>query len=229
MPRLTSRKKPPARAVAAKVNKKRVAGSTPRPSARSPRRRRRAWSVESIKFLTQDEMRKLLGVIDSPRDYAMFLLAYRHGLRASEIGLLRVDDIDLKQQRIMIHRLKGSLSGYYPLQPDTIKALKRAVKARNVDSPTLFLSRRSEPISRRSIDDLMKAYGEKAGLPEHKRHFHCLKHSIATHMLDAGADLRLVQDWLGHARVQNTVIYAQISNRRRDDEARKVFLSGKIV
>jgi site-specific recombinase XerD len=61
------------------------------------------------------------------------------------------------------------------------------------------------------------------------RHFHALKHSIATHLLDAGADLRFVQDWIGHASIGNTVIYAQLTSRRRDEQARKVFASQYIV
>jgi site-specific recombinase XerD len=79
------------------------------------------------------------------------------------------------------------------------------------------------------LDKLMKTYGKKAELPETKRHFHCLKHLIATHLLDAGADLRFVQDWIGHASIKNTVIYAQLTSRRRDEEARKVFASQYVV
>jgi site-specific recombinase XerD len=71
----------------------------------------------------------------------------------------------------------------------------------------------------------MKHYGQLAAIPESKRHSHALKHSIATHLLDAGADLRFVQDWIGHASIRNTVIYAQLTSRRWDEEARKVFSS----
>ena len=84
-------------------------------------------------------------------------------------------------------------------------------------------------ISRRQLDTLMKHYGEEAGIPASKRHFHVLKHSIATHLLDARADLRFVQDWVGHASIKNTVIYAQLTSRGRDEEARKVFTSPYVV
>jgi site-specific recombinase XerD len=187
------------------------------------------WTAASINFLTQDEMRCLLSVIDSKRDYALFLLAYRHGLRASEVGMLCTADLDLKQYRLRIHRLKHSLAGLHPLQPDELKAVKAYLKERNSNAPALFLSRNHTPISRRRLDELIKRYGERADIPESKRHFHALKHSIATHLLDAGADLRFVQDWVGHASIKNTVIYAQLTSRRRDEEARKVFTSPYVM
>ena len=190
---------------------------------------RRSWSAATIQFLTQTEMRNLLSVIDSKRDAALFLIAYRHGLRASEVGKLRIEDLDMHQYRLRIQRLKHSLSGLHPLQPDEVKAIKAYLRTRASQAPSIFLSNRNEPISRRMLDKLMKIYGEKAGLPDTKRHFHCLKHSIATHLLDAGADLRFVQDWIGHASIKNTVIYAQLTSRRRDEEARKVFASQYVV
>jgi len=187
------------------------------------------WTAATINFLTQDEMRRLLDAIDSKRDYAIFLLAYRHGLRASEVGTLYTADLDLKQYRLRIHRLKQSLGGVHTIRPDEVKALKAYLKERNSNIPALFLSRNNTPISRRRLDELMKHYGERAGIPESKRHFHALKHSIATHLLDAGADLRFVQDWIGHASIKNTVIYAQLTSRRRDEEARQVFTSPYVV
>jgi site-specific recombinase XerD len=143
--------------------------------------------------------------------------------------MLSIADLDLKQYRLRIHRLKNSLAGLHILQPDEVKALKAYLKERASNTPALFLSRNSTPISRRRLDELIKHYGERAGIPESKRHFHALKHSIATHLLDAGADLRFVQDWIGHASIRNTVIYAQLTSRRRDEEARKVFASQWVV
>jgi site-specific recombinase XerD len=201
----------------------------PTPQSESDPPPRRSWSAATIQFLTQSEMRNLLAAIDSKRDAALFLIAYRHGLRASEVGKLRVEDLDMDQHRLRIQRLKHSLSGLHPLQPDEVKAIKAYLRTRASQAPSIFLSNRNEPISRRMLDKLMKTYGKKAGIPDTKQHFHCLKHSIATHLLDAGADLRFVQDWVGHASIKNTVIYAQLTSRRRDEEARKVFASSYVV
>jgi site-specific recombinase XerD len=181
---------------------------------------------ETIRFLTLDETARLFRAIGPHRrDRALFLVAYRHGLRASEVGLLRVEDVDLKTLRIMVHRLKGSHSGAHPLQADEAKALKALLREREAASPVLFPSRRGDPIARRTLDWLMKKYGEAADLPPAKRHFHCLKHSIATHLLEAGADLRFVQDWLGHSNIQNTVVYTYLTARGREGAARRAFLN----
>jgi site-specific recombinase XerD len=75
----------------------------------------------------------------------------------------------------------------------------------------------------------MKKYGTMARLPKEKQHFHCLKHSIATHLIDAGADIMFVKDWLGHKNIQNTLVYAQLTSRTREEQARRVFASLRIV
>lgn len=203
------------------VKRKAAKRATAAPAKRKASRARR---VEKIKFLTLDETKRLFEWITDKRDKAIFLIAYRHGLRASEIGLLRVSDLDLKRLRIMVHRLKGSLSGEHPLQADEARALKAWLKIRSSDSPVLFPSRRNLPISRQMLDVLMKEYAELARIPKEKRHFHALKHSIATHLLDAGAELRFVQDWLGHSNIQNTVIYTALVSSSREQKAREYFL-----
>lgn len=163
--------------------------------------------TDTIKFLTPDETARLFGSVrEHPRNKAIFLIAYRHGLRASEVGLLRTSDIDFKKPRILVHRLKGSYSGEHPLQSDEAKALRTYLRTRGRESPVLFMSNGGDPISRRTLDWLMKTYGAAANLPPAKRHFHVLKHSIATHLLDAGGDLRFVQDWLGHSNIQSTIV-----------------------
>lgn len=185
----------------------------------------RSQKSETIKFFSLDEIKRLFDAISNKRDRAIFLIGYRHGLRASEIGLLQLQDLDLQRQKIMIHRLKGSLSGVHPLQPDETRILKSYLKIRESQSAFLFVSNRHLPISRKTIDVLMKNYGVKAKLPKDKCHFHALKHSIATHLLETDADLRFVQDWLGHANIQNTVIYASLISTTRERKARKHFFN----
>jgi integrase/recombinase XerD len=182
-----------------------------------------------MQFLTQDELKRLFAVIKHKRDKVLFLLAYRHGLRASEIGLLQRTDVDLKQGRIRTHRLKGSLSAVYPLQPDVVKLLRSYLRSRTDSSPYLFISNRGTPLDRRTLWCAMDTYGKKAGLVPEKRKFHALKHSIATHLLDAEADLAFVKHWLGHKNIQNTTIYAQLIIGRQDAEARKLFADHRVM
>jgi site-specific recombinase XerD len=115
------------------------------------------------------------------------------------------------------------------MQPDVLKAIRSYLRTREDESPYLFISNRNVPIGRFMLWELMQQYGEATGLPMEKRKFHCLKHSIATHLLDAGADLAFVKDWLGHANIQNTTIYARLTTATLDSTARKVFASHRVV
>lgn len=181
----------------------------------------------TIKFLTEDELKRLIKAISkdgNKRDKAIFLISYRHGLRPSEVGMLHVSDVDFQKMRMRIHRLKGSYSGVNSMQPDESRILKSYLKARNSDSPYLFLSNRGLPISRQMLDVLMRKFGAIAAIPDDKQHFHVLKHSIATHLIDSGADIKFVQDWLGHANIQNTEVYAKLSGAGREKQAREHFL-----
>ena len=72
------------------------------------------------------------------------------------------------------------------------------------------------------LDVLMKRYGAAAGIPPDLRHFHILKHSCATHLLDKGYAVERVQDWLGHVNIQNTMIYGHITNERRTQMAEEL-------
>jgi integrase len=185
--------------------------------------------TQTIHYLTQEELKALLNALTSKRDQALFRLAYTYGLRASEVGLLRREDIDFERLKIRIQRVKGSISSEYPLKPEVAKALKKYLRTRKDNSPTLFPSRQGDPISRRTLDYLIKRYGEKAGIPKAKRHFHTLKHSIAVHLLEACMDIMFVKDWLGHKHIKNTMVYAQLTSRTRDELARKAFASPRVI
>jgi integrase/recombinase XerD len=185
--------------------------------------------LPEITFLTQDEVRKLFAVITGKRDRALFQLAYHHGLRASEVSLLQRADVHEKQGRIYIPRVKGSIAKTYPLQPEDLRLIRAYLRTRADDSPYLFISNRGIPLERRSYWDLMQKYGKQAALPKVKRHFHALRHAIAVHLLDAGADVVFVQDRLGHANIQNTILYMRYTTVTRDAQTRQFFASHRVV
>lgn len=110
--------------------------------------------TDTIHVLTLDELGRLLAATRaSARNRTLFLLAYRHGLRASELGLLRAEDLDLRALRLTIHRLEGSLSGTHPLQPGEVKAVRAWLRGRQQPpSPILLPSNRGDPIARRTLD-----------------------------------------------------------------------------
>ena len=182
-----------------------------------------------ITFLTQDEVRQLFAVITGTRDRALFPLAYHHGLRASEVSLLQRQDIHARKGRIYIPRVKGSVSNTYPLQPEDLRRLRAYLRTGEDDSPALFISTRGLPLERRSYWDLMQPYGERAGIVKEKRHFHALRHAIAVHLLDAGTDVAFVQDRLGHANIQNTMVYMRYTTVTRDAQTRHLFASHRVV
>jgi integrase/recombinase XerD len=183
----------------------------------------------TITFLTQDEVRRLFAVITSKRDRALFQLAYHHGLRASEVSLLQRADVHEKQGRIYIPRVKGSLAKTYPLQPDDVRRVRAYLRTREDDSPYLFISTRGIPLERRSYWDLMQKYGKQGTLPKAKRRFHALRHAIAVHLLDTGADVGFVQDRFGHANIQNTIMYMRYTTVTRDAHTRQLFASHHVV
>lgn len=171
--------------------------------------------LSKIHVLTHAQIGQLFAVITDLRDRALFLVAYRHGLRASEVSLLEKTDVDLGKTKIRIRRLTQRPSGIHSLQKDEALALKRYLKSRTDTSAILFLSASGGAITRRGLDWLMKDYGQQANLPPKKRHFHVLKHSIATHLLGEGADLRFVHQWLDHTMLQSTAIYAYLVTAER--------------
>lgn len=177
---------------------------------------------QEVQYLTEEEIERLFAAIRSPRDLAIFRVAYHRGLRASEIGLLQLSDYDQKSDRLTVRRLKGSRGGQYHLTKNEVRALRAWLRVRGSNPGPLFPSRLGKPISQQMLDVLMKRYGEAAGIPREKRHFHVLKHSTATHLLNRGEPIEDVQDHLGHVNIQNTMLYARITNKRRIERDRRL-------
>ena len=164
----------------------------------------------------EEEMWRFFRVINSTRDRAIFRIMYHAGLRASEIGLLEIRDYSPRTDRLMINRLKGSNSGEHHLNREEARALKAWLKERGTAPGVIFPSKKGGPISRKRLDALVKQYATWAGWPEKLRHGHTFKHACCTHLLSKGFNVEQVQDWVGHANIQNTMIYSRVTNSRRD-------------
>jgi site-specific recombinase XerD len=175
-----------------------------------------------VQFLTAEELAALFAALHkagNERDLAIFEVAYHRGLRASEVGLLKIGHLRLAQRRIYVTRLKRGKSGEYPLTEREVRALRAWMRKRGQVAGPLFLSRNRKPISRRRLDELIKHYAGLAGIPETKRHFHCLRHSCATQLVERDVDLLLIGDHLGHVDIRNTQIYAKVSGHKRQQLA----------
>jgi len=176
-------------------------------------------------ILTPQETLALLKAAKSrsTRDWAMILLAYRHGLRASEVCGLKLADMDLKTGSISIRRLKGSLHTIQPLyqhrgQPllDETAALRAWLRKRPADgSDYLFTSQKGGKLGRTQFFRNFQTVAESAGLPVEKRHPHVLKHSLASHLVAGNANLALIRQALGHRSISSTMQYIGTS----DDQA----------
>ena len=188
--------------------------------------------TETLTFLTQTELKALLDGAkrSGVRDYAMFLLAYRHGLRASEVCNTTVDSVDLDAMNIRCERGKGSISNWQQLAKDEVKAVAAWLKKRpKTDSPFLFVSRKGSPVSRSQFFRIVRAVGLKAGLPSSKCHPHILKHSVGTHLANAGMPIQFIQQRLGHRNVQNTMVYLQVSSAFVDRAFESALANGAVV
>jgi integrase/recombinase XerD len=153
---------------------------------------KRRLSQNAPSYLTEKEIDDLFRVIKSPRDRALFRVAYHRGLRASEVGILKLSDYRPApvQGRLYVHRLKGSISREYLITEIETAALKTWLRIRGPIPGPLFVSRNHRAISSRRLDHLMKRYCARAGIAAEKAHMHAPKHSCGTHLVDRkGPDL----------------------------------------
>jgi site-specific recombinase XerD len=170
-------------------------------------------------YLTRDEVASLLrSTKKSPRhgarNHAMILLAHRHGLRASEVANLRVSDLDLSTGTIYCRRAKNSRSSLHPMKPDEVAALEKVLRDRKLQvSEYVFQSERGEKMCRSAFWRVVAQAGQRAGLAVHA-HAHLLRHSCGYYLANQGCDLRLIQDYLGHKQIQNTVRYTALNPAR---------------
>ena len=153
------------------------------------------------------------------RDRALVELMYGAGLRVSEATGLQRRSVDL-DDRLVRALGKGSKERLVPLGRPAVEALRRyiAMGRPHLDRrnrPELFLNARGGPLTRAGVFLILRRLAEKAGLDPQRVHPHLLRHSFATHLLEGGADLRSVQEMLGHADLSTTELYTHVSDRRR--------------
>jgi len=169
-----------------------------------------------MKALTPEEILKVLkAASDSKRNLAMICLAYRHGLRASEVCNLKLSDLDMRNGEITIRRLKGSLKTVQPLADHPGQPLlseKRVLRAwlaeRKDSSEFVFTSQKGGRLDRTAFFRIFQSIAEQAGLPPEKRHPHCLKHSLGFALVAANVHLSIVKQALGHKNIASTAVYA---------------------
>jgi len=192
------------------------------------------YPQKQMHFLKPDELLALLRAAKErgPREHAMLLTAYAHGLRASEVVSLKLADIDMRAATVNIERRKNSLSSVQPLhvhrgEPllDELKVLKTYLAERKDDgSGFLFLSQKGGAMSRQHFHVLFRSLGEEAGIPAEKRHPHVLKHSVASHLIQANTNLAIVQRQLGHRSISSTMAYVGVSDEQVATETRSALM-----
>ncbi|MGH2693751.1 MAG: site-specific tyrosine recombinase XerD [Actinomycetota bacterium] len=179
------------------------------------------------KAIALDEVVELIELpADDPlgkRDRAILETLYGAGLRISELVSLDVDDVDITEGSVLVRAGKGSKARRLPLGKAARKALDAylttsrpglAAKAKGRRAAgALFLNARGGRLSRQGTWKILKTYARRAGLDDRVSP-HTLRHSFATHMLDAGADIRVVQELLGHASLSTTQVYTLVSDHR---------------
>jgi len=164
--------------------------------------------------LREEQVDKLFEVIKSKRDWAMFRLMLRCGLRVEEVANLSLGDVDLKQRRIMVLNGKGGKDRVVYISDDAADGLLAYLKQRSHQRvKKVFLVEKGDykgrPISVRGIQKRMEYYAKKTGL---KISCHHLRHTMATQLLNADAEVASIQDLLGHNWISTTERYCKVSN-----------------
>ena len=172
--------------------------------------------LRSREHLTEMEVGRLIEAAKQNRyghrDATMILVAYRHGLRASEICDLRWEQFDFASATLHVRRAKGGKPSTHPLRGDELRAVRRLERDAQT-SPFVFVSERGAPFTPDSFNWIVKRAGQKAGL-QLKAHAHMLRHACGYKLAGDGHDTRSIQDYLGHRNIQHTVRYTELSPER---------------
>jgi site-specific recombinase XerD len=186
-------------------------------SAKLTPRRPKNSDVRTREYLTTSEVEKLVKAAKETgrqglRDGLLILLAYRHGLRVSELTALKWEQVSFDTACLHVTRAKNGTAATHPIEGDELRLLRQLQRMTKA-SPYVFLSERQTPLSSRAVQTLVARAGVIAGLP-FPVHPHMLRHSTGFALANKGADTRSIQGYLGHRNIQNTVVYTALAPSR---------------
>jgi type 1 fimbriae regulatory protein FimB/type 1 fimbriae regulatory protein FimE len=174
-------------------------------------------SLRTREYLTEAEVERLLAEAKrnrwAHRDAAMILVAYRHGLRASELVDLRWDQVDFATATLHVRRVKRGTPSTHPILGDELRALRRLQREQEPKSAYVFTSELRAPFSTAGFARMVERAGIEARLG-FKAHPHMLRHACGYALANKGHDTRALQAYLGHRNIQHTVRYTELSPTR---------------
>jgi integrase len=185
----------------------------------APGRRPNA-ELRSREYLTDAEIERLTDAAKANRyghrDATMILVAYRHGLRVSELTDLRWDQVDFDHATLAVRRAKKGSPSTHPIRGDELRALRRLRREQDPKSPFVFTSERGAPFTTAGFARMVERAGVAAKLG-FKAHPHMLRHACGFALANKGHDTRSLQAYLGHKNIQHTVRYTELSPDRFKD------------
>jgi len=182
--------------------------------------RRPNAELRTREYLTEAEVARLIDQAKDNRhghrDATMILVAYRHGLRVSELVDLRWNQIDFDKATLAVRRVKSGTPATHPILGDEMRALRRLQREQDPRSPFVFTSERAAPFTTAGFARLVERAGAAARLG-FKAHPHMLRHACGFALANKGHDTRALQAYLGHRNIQHTVRYTELSPQRFKD------------
>jgi site-specific recombinase XerD len=189
----------------------------------TPRRLPNA-DLRTREYLTEAEVERLIAAARKNRwghrDATMLLVAYRHGLRVSELIDLRWDQVDFRTASLHVRRVKQGTPSTHPILGDELRALRRLQREQEPKSSFVFTSERGSPFTTAGFARMVERAGAEARLGL-KVHPHMLRHACGYALANRGHDTRALQAYLGHRNIQHTVRYTELSPTRFKDFWRK--------
>ena len=177
-------------------------------------------NLRTREYLTDVEVQRLMNAAGGNRwghrDATMILVAYRHGLRVSELVDLRWDQIDFNHGNLAVRRVKQGSPSTHPIRGDELRALRKLQREQDPKSPFVFTSERGSPFTTAGFARMIERASGAAKLG-FKAHPHMLRHACGFALANKGHDTRALQAYLGHKNIQHTVRYSELAPDRFKD------------